>query len=317
MHCLHLTRCFSLCVIVLGLLFNPTAAQAQITEDEYWSRLEQTEQLINRALEESSLQNAATRDEIRELWIDVDQVERPDGATQMIDTRWLTEPLIFDNDANLEKLREQVQVLQDYHNRETSASSTGSNDLDALDDVLADPRFQYEEIEPTPVPELPEPINVEAPNFGFLSGLSRMVLIVLGIGVVIAVLLFIASGLRTKPIATEIDLIGNDDPETAHDAQQMATSSAADMDYRNAIRYLYLASLLLLDEHGLIHYDQALTNREHLRQVANDPTLVAVLRPVINVFEDVWYGFAPVDEALYQEFRAYVDRLNQMAAQTA
>ena len=83
-------------------------------------------------------------------------------------------------------------------------------------------------------------------------------------------------------------------------------------DYRSAIRYLYLASLLMLDEHGLIHYDRTLTNREHLRQVAGDPELADALRPVVETFDDVWYGFASVNETIYQEFRANVERLRNM-----
>jgi len=67
----------------------------------------------------------------------------------------------------------------------------------------------------------------------------------------------------------------------------------------------------MLDERGLIRYNPTLTNREHLQQIANKPQLVERLRPVVNTFERVWYGFAPVDEALYQEFRRNVESLER------
>ncbi len=92
----------------------------------------------------------------------------------------------------------------------------------------------------------------------------------------------------------------------------LAVRSEASQDYRAAIRYLYLSSLLTLDERGLIRYDRTLTNREHLRQVADNQPLFDLLRPIVNVFDRVWYGFAPVDAALYQDFRQNVERLTQL-----
>jgi hypothetical protein len=103
-----------------------------------------------------------------------------------------------------------------------------------------------------------------------------------------------------------------DDPSTSTGARERARLSEGAQDYRSAIRYLYLSSLLTLDERGLIHYDRALTNREHLRQIGDNPQLVKALSPVVHTFDRVWYGFAPVDESLYQDFRQNVERLEQL-----
>src|SRR5262249_19603408 len=137
-------------------------------------------------------------------------------------------------------------------------------------------------------------------------------LITLGVLVVIGALYYLAKGLRIQRALVKLPIEANNDPETSGDARDFAATSEATQDYRSAIRYLYLSSLLLLDERGLIHYDRTLTNREHLRQVANLPHLVEALRPVVNTFDRVWYGFEPVDETMYQEFRQNVDRLHQM-----
>ena len=91
----------------------------------------------------------------------------------------------------------------------------------------------------------------------------------------------------------------------------MASDRAANRDYRTAIRYLYLSSLLTLDERGLIRYDATLTNREHLRQIDDQPQLLTLLRPIVAAFEDVWYGYAPVDEALYQRYSQDIQKLQQ------
>ena len=70
----------------------------------------------------------------------------------------------------------------------------------------------------------------------------------------------------------------------------------------------------MLDERGVIHYDSSLTNREHLRHIKDKPQIYDVLRQVINAFEEVWYGYLPVNEAYYQRFRQQVDELKRMVA---
>jgi hypothetical protein len=127
---------------------------------------------------------------------------------------------------------------------------------------------------------------------------------------VIAVFLYFARGLQIQPAALD-DGASPDEPATSSGAVDRAAEFAAAHDYRSAIRYLYLSSLLLLDERGLIHYDSSLTNREHLRQVHNRPQLHDLLRGIVNVFEDVWYGYASVDEAFYQQYLQHIHQLWQ------
>ena len=76
-------------------------------------------------------------------------------------------------------------------------------------------------------------------------------------------------------------------PLTADAALQRAQTFSAGGDYRTAVRYLYLSTLLLLEERGLFRYDRSLTNREYLRRVAHDPTLSAILQDVVEVFDRV------------------------------
>ena len=82
-------------------------------------------------------------------------------------------------------------------------------------------------------------------------------------------------------------------------------------DYRTAVRYLYLSSLLLLDERGLLRYNRSQTNREYLRSVAHLPKFAAILREVIDVFDRVWYGYQTLDEATYTQYAARVAELRQ------
>ncbi len=94
-------------------------------------------------------------------------------------------------------------------------------------------------------------------------------------------------------------------------ALQQARRLAAAADYRQAIRYLYLATLLTLDERGVLRYDKTLTNRELVRRVgqAQDPSLAQTLAPVVDMFDRVWYGFAPVDDRSYQSYTEQIEQI--------
>jgi hypothetical protein len=93
--------------------------------------------------------------------------------------------------------------------------------------------------------------------------------------------------------------------EALNRAQQFANAG----DYRTAVRQLYLATLLWLDEHGRLRYDHALTNREYLQAAASEPALVSSLRPVVETFDRIWYGFESVSP---EEFNAYLEQVNEV-----
>jgi hypothetical protein len=102
---------------------------------------------------------------------------------------------------------------------------------------------------------------------------------------------------------------GAGEPLTADRALRRAQELSSGGDYRSAVRYLYLSTLLRLEEHGLLRYERSLTNREYLRRVAHDPKLAAVLRDVVDVFDQVWYGYHPLDESAYQRYATAVEAL--------
>ena len=84
-------------------------------------------------------------------------------------------------------------------------------------------------------------------------------------------------------------------------------------DYRTAVRLLYLSTLLLLEERNLLRYDRTLTNREYLRQVADRPDLAGELRPVVDTFDEVWYGQIEPDAERYEAYTHQVDHLHEVA----
>lgn len=294
-------------LLLLGLLPGIIHAQdSALDEAEFWARMQQTDALLQQALEQPD--PTAIRTQALQLWQGVRQVRLSDAVIE-VDMRWLTQPLSTGDAASLETLQHQVRALLDDHAQRVPI--TGNNlSLSALDDVLRDPRFQYTEVAPTPIPTQMPSIDLEPVADAVSPGFSQILLVAAGMIVVIGVLLYFARSLQIQPAALE-NAASSHEPATSAHAVDLAASYASGHDYRSAIRYLYLSSLLLLDERGLIHYDSTLTNHEHLRQVREQPHLHDLLRRVVNAFEDVWYGYAPVDEAFYQHYVQHIDQLRR------
>jgi hypothetical protein len=66
-----------------------------------------------------------------------------------------------------------------------------------------------------------------------------------------------------------------------------------------------------LEERGILPYDRSRTNREYLRSLAHLPALAVTLRDVVEVFDRVWYGYQPLDEAGYTRYVRQVEELQQ------
>src|SRR5439155_14428171 len=88
---------------------------------------------------------------------------------------------------------------------------------------------------------------------------------------------------------------------TSAQARAAADEAAAAGDYRRAIRYRYLATMLGLDEADRLRFDRALTNLEHLGRAP--APLRAPLRPLVLTFDRIWYGGSP---ASADEYRQYI-----------
>ena len=94
--------------------------------------------------------------------------------------------------------------------------------------------------------------------------------------------------------------------------QKQAGEIARGGDYRAAMRYLYLSALLWLDERDMLRYDRALTNREYLERLRDNAMLRERLRPMVETFDQVWYGHAPLDAQALAAYRAQVEALRDV-----
>lgn len=177
-------------------------------------------------------------------------------------------------------------------------------------DILSDPNLQQRE--PTTIPQqMPDLPSVD---------LSFLRWVFIGAGALITVILIVLLGpllyryiVRLRRLREPATLADGEEIATSDEAIQRAQDASALQDYRQALRLLYLAALLKLDEIGALRYDRALTNREYVRQVILSPALAEALRPVVETFDDVWYGYRPLTPEGYATFEHKVGELMKAA----
>jgi hypothetical protein len=177
-------------------------------------------------------------------------------------------------------------------------------------DILSDPNLQQREVTATPQP-MPDLPSVD---------LSFLRWVFIGAGALISIILIALLGpllyryiVKLRRLREPATLADGEEIATSDEAIQRAQDASALQDYRQALRLLYLAALLKLDEIGALRYDRALTNREYVRQVVLSPTLADALRPVVETFDDVWYGYRPLTPEGYATFEHKVDDLMKAA----
>jgi len=133
-----------------------------------------------------------------------------------------------------------------------------------------------------------------------------------GVVLLLVVVIYLAINVRRGIVRdARIATKGDDYVPTASEVFDQASVLAHNGDYRAAVRSLYLSALLWLDEQDLLRYDRALTNREHLERAQRNPDLLLRLKPVIETFDQVWYGHAPVDAALFAAYRQQIETLRR------
>ncbi len=285
--------------------------------EEYWQLVRNTRDAI---LELESKSEAAVRQELNALaaqWDQVGAVELPDHSVIHVDTSYLSGELRADA-PGLERLANLLDALLRAH-AEYPQNLFTLEDVVPLREILARPEFQWEESQPIVMPNWLDRI------FTWLEQLTnrvvnatlpygRLPLIVTAVIVFLVSLFFISRSLsRSLVREAQLEAEGSESDGllTSKGAFKRAENLSTQGDYRNAIRYLYLSSLLVLDEQGVMRYDRSRTNREYLRSVSSRPELANPLRDVIEVFDRVWYGYEAVDENTYKSYVEHVEQLRE------
>ncbi len=316
--CLRRRESIQLIILMLlvSLTVQPIYAQANAMPlAAYWDTITE----IRNDLAAAQVDETAVRASAAAQLAAITEIELPDGRFQAIDHGYLIQQL--EGDSSTESITTQLTAyLSSRHGWPEPTFPT--LDEAALAAILSQPEFQYAPDEPNFFQRLwqdvrqriedfflqlfPEGSALQIPLSNLMVGLAAVLIVVA-----------LAFGLRgvlanltgDAVLAAESELGG--EPLTADLALQRAQELSTAGDYRTAVRYLYLSSLLLLEERGLLRYDRSLTNREYLRTVAHRPELATTLRDVIDVFDRVWYGFQTLTATEYAAYAQRVEALKQ------
>lgn len=259
---------------------------------------------------------------LADQWEHTTQVILPDGVLMPVDHRFLVAQLRADP-PDLARLNNLLTTLLAGH-RDWPPARHNLKDAGVFSSILARPEFQWASPEPSPLQQWWRQLwqrfwrfiadLLPKNSIVVIDGsLLRYALTGLALLIFLTVLALVSRSLLASLVAEAevgLDTAGGE-TLTADAALKRAQTLSSAGDYRTAVRYLYLSSLLLLEERGLLRYNRAQTNREYLRSVAHLPQLAVVLREVIDVFDRVWYGYQPLDEAAYAQYAAQVARLRQ------
>ncbi len=305
--------------LVMPASLRVNAAGTEVTLAEYRQMLAHTRQLLE-TLPEASQDPQPTLEGLAAEWEAITQVKLEDGRVVQVSHAYLAAQL-RSNPPDLKRLERLLAALEDAVASWPGVALPGDA-LTPLQEILAQPEFQWPEERPSPLTTLWEKFwqavnrwlnRFDGPLLDANVGSNWL----FSGAIVLILVTILAYALRS----TLGRLVGEADiAEESEDGGEVLTSSAAIKraqalsaagDFRAAVRYLYISSLLLLEERGLLRYNRSLTNREVLRSVANQPSLAAPLKDVVDVFDQVWYGYHSMDEESLKEYAARVNELNK------
>jgi hypothetical protein len=294
--------------------------ETPVTIERYWELVRNTRQAILQMEGQPEAAIQARLNDLASQWGKVTAIEISDQNVMRIDPSYLVMEL-RNNPPDLERLTKLLDVLLKAHEEYPQRVFT-AQDMVPLKEILARPEFQWQEAQGLTMPnwldELLQGFFDLMDRIGYgvrnISYYGRVPLIVAAALLFVLSLFYISRSL-SRSLVREAQLAaeGSDDHEilSSKAAMQRAHALSGQGDYRSAIRYLYLSSLLVLDEQGLLRYDRSRTNREYLRSISSKPELANPLHDVIEVFDRVWYGFESVDEQTYQSYLRRVDELRE------
>jgi hypothetical protein len=305
---------------ILGLAVPSVLAASfplsTIQADEYWELVQSSRDALSALATQSSGEIKKGLSDLADQWEAVSAVE-VDGQIIPLDHSYLIK-LLREKEPDLKIIDGLLAAMQEEHNNGIRGSFSTS-DLNSLHGILAQPEFTWQQPAPNPLNDWFQKI-INAINdllsriFGakpLAGSTGTFTWAIVASLVLIAVFIFVYRTLFNDFIR-ETELNEGDEtsePLTSESAFDRAQSLSQGGDYRSAVRYLYLSSLLLMDERGILRYDRSRTNHEYLRSVANIPELAKPLGEVIEVFDNVWYGYHSLEE---ESFKKYSDRVEEL-----
>ncbi len=295
-------RRFLLLLTVLAILPSPRPAEAQDPTD-----IEQIRQALD-AVETAIATSGRTRSRATEQALETLRGVQPEpGSTRPYLAH--VEDALSRTPPELPSARDHlVALLAELEGARVQPAT--AEQQQALQRAYADPRFAHNDapswLERTLdrvgdwLRRLFDGLPIGNPGTQGLT-IARWLLVLLCIGLVGLVLALI---LRSAQRISRADNTDPTCPAPASSTSMLAVAAerARAGDYRGAVRAQFVALLLTLHEQGTLRYDRSLTNREHLSRIGQNTSLAGALRPVVRVFDDVWYGNVPIGQTEYDDY---------------
>ncbi|UJR81636.1 DUF4129 domain-containing protein [Sandaracinus amylolyticus] len=161
--------------------------------------------------------------------------------------------------------------------------------------------------DPIEAPAAPRAPEIPLP--GPLVFLAMAIVVLL----LVAVLLHVTRPLRRAPRVIDEprgapDAIADPRERAPDEWVDDAARLAAEGRHREALRALYLATLVALDRRRLIRFEKTLTNGQYLRQMPEGDARVD-FRDFTRRFDRTWYGREPASEHDYRACRELAERI--------
>ncbi len=306
---------------LLTLLPASLAAQeATLPLQAYWQLVEETRLAVEDAVA-GDVDDILALQDLGARWQTIDHVTLADGTTIPVEHELLVEELTA-SEPDLELLLSRLQAAEELQRQWPAPiydASTAQSAIASLNEILSRPAFQVQEEPPSLLNRIWQrilqflfdliPDGIKIGDNAFLNYLITG----LGLLFLLTILFFVArTFLRSFSDTAEDGEDGSHAaPMSAQAALQEAETLSRGGDYRTAVRYLYLSTLLLLDERNLLRYDPAQTNREYLKRLAGHPELSEALRSIVDVFDRVWYGHHALDQSAYASYEAQVRKIQE------
>ncbi len=290
---------------VVWLVCSLTPALAQTAD---WT-LDEYQQLVREALasaqrnDEIGLRDAAAKLKA------ITELQAPDGSILPVNNSWLTTEL-DKSTVNMQRIATRLGTIIEVL---THTNTSDPAALEQLRGILSNPPFNYN----LDVPDVP--VSLSGGDWlASLFSISKSCLTFLGILAVVILIGYFVVTLRNNSLPAPRKLTSEPNSEelpmvkSSGEAIQRADQVAQEeRDFRKAVRFLYLSTLLWLSERQVLAFDRTLTNREVLAAIPTASPLHARLAPVVQTFDRVWYGFKDIDQAAFEHFRQQVTALRE------
>jgi type II secretory pathway pseudopilin PulG len=308
--------CLSLLsALLLILLTMPTAAAETMNLTQYQEALQTAVATLQRDPGTASTVAAELRA--------ITQVTLPDGSTIEPDLTSIISDLDASPPQTDDATTTLTAILDQMDLAGTNANAQRTEEQDQLNSVLArsefhrkaaNPRFSITRWIGHQLRRLLEPLYAPVVRLArnLLRGLMPspgVWLTVVGVLGLSAILFVVVASVRSirrgfGPAVAYTPFAPGAPVKSASELRGEAESLAQGSSYRLAIRTLYLAALVRLEERGVLRFERALTNREVLKTaaVSGGPDLAERLAPLVDRFDRYWYGVDLCTEREYREF---------------